>query len=684
MLRGHSFVNLLLRLGISFLLVTFTVNIIAKGNDVPLAVRSQVDAAIARVRPALVRIRVVSTEFSEGREIKRQSVGSGAIITKDGYIVTNHHVAGHAARMFCTLWNREEVEAVLIGTDAMTDISVIKLKPETPREFKHVGFGDSAKMRVGDHVLAMGSPMALSQSVTLGIISNMEMIMPRFFGGRGAFRLDGEDVGSLVKWIGHDAAIYGGNSGGPLVNLKGDIIGINEISFGLGGAIPGNLAKSVAEEIIQHGKIQRSWLGVDTQPTFKRSKDPRGVIISGVMEDSPAAAAGLKSGDVLLKINGQATDVRYDEQVPGYMRIVTGLPIGQPVEAVVLRDGKEVKLQVTAQERGELFPKQSELKPWGLTGRNISALMQREMKRKNPEGVLVATVRPGGPAGEAKPALDYRDVIVDVGGTPIKNLADLEAATRKLTAGQPEPVPVIVTFERKAERFLTVVKVGLKDLKDPGLEVTKAWLPVETHVISRDIAKQLGQPTLKGFYVTRVFADTTAEKAGLKAGDFIIALDGEKLTATAAEHEDELSTLVRQYDVGKTVELTILRDQVEQKVAVQLERSPRLQREMKKYRNDEFEFTARDICFFDAADEQWRSDQRGALIEEVKSGSWAELGSLGTGDLIVEIGGETVGNVDELRKQMERVSTTRPAVVVMKVLRGVHTSFLEIEPAWKN
>ncbi len=684
MLRGYFCSGPLVRAAIVLVGLAFGGASFAKGNDVPGSVRSQVDAAIAKVRPALVRIRVVSTEFSEGREVKRQSVGSGAIITKDGYIVTNHHVAGHAARMFCTLWNREEIEAVLIGTDAMTDISVIKLKPESPREFKYVGFGDSAKMSVGDQVLAMGSPMALSQSVTLGIISNVEMIMPRFFGGRGAFRLDGEDVGSLVKWIGHDAAIYGGNSGGPLVNLKGDIIGINEISFGLGGAIPGNLAKSVAQELMQHGKIQRSWLGLDTQPTFKRSKDTRGVIISGVMEDSPAAAAGLQSGDVLLKLNGQATDVRFDEQVPGYMRIVTGLPIGKPVEAVVLRGGKEMKFQITAQERGDLFPNQSELKPWGLTARNISSLMQREMKRDNADGVLVVTVRPGGPAGEAKPALDYRDVIVDVGGTPIKNLADLEAATRKLTAGQTEPVPAIVTFERKAERFLTVVKVGLKDLKDPGLEVTKAWLPVETHVISREIARQLGQPALKGFYITRVYADTTAEKSGLKAGDFIIALDGEKLTAAAAEHEDELATLVRQYDVGKTVELTVLRDKAERKISVQLERSPRLQREMKKYRNDEFEFTARDICFFDSADEQWRSDQRGALVEEVKSGSWAELGSLGSGDLIVEIGGEAVGNVDELRKQMDRISSARPAVVVMKVLRGIHTSFLEIEPAWKN
>ncbi len=646
--------------------------------------RPAVDAAIARVRPALVRIRVVSTEFSDGREIKQQSVGSGAIITKDGYIVTNHHVAGHAARMFCTLWNREEVEAELIGTDAMTDISVIKLKPETPREFQFVKFGDSAAMNVGDQVLAMGSPMALSQSVTLGIISNVEMIMPRFFGRGGAFRLDGEDVGSLVKWIGHDAAIYGGNSGGPLVNLKGDIIGINEISFGLGGAIPGNLAKTVVAELKAHGKIKRSWIGVDTQPTFKRTKNPRGIIISGVLADSPAAEAGFQTGDVLLKLNGEATDARFDEQVPNFMRIATSLPIGKKVDAVVLRDGQEMKLQVAALERGELNPKQRELKQWGMTARNISALMQLEMKRPNLDGVLVGTVRPGGPAGDAKPSLQYRDVILEVGGTPVKNVADLVQLTSKLTEGRTEPEPVIVTFERKAERFLTVVKVGVKDLADPGLEVTKAWLPVETHVISRDIARQLGQPALKGFYITRVYAGTTAEKAGLKAGDFIIALDGEKLTASAPEHEDELATLIRQYDVGKTVELTVLREKVEKKISAELARSPRLQRELKKYRNDDFEFTVRDIGFFDSASEQWSSDQRGVLVEDVKPGSWAELGSLGVGDLILEVGSQSVGNVDEMRRQMESISAGRQAVVRMKVLRGIHTSFLEIEPAWKN
>ncbi len=671
-------------LALSLLLVSEGASPGAMDAAFPPALRSQIDSAIAKVKPALVRIRVVSTDYSEGREVKMQAVGSGAIITRDGYLITNHHVAGHAARIFCTMWNREEIEAELVGTDPLTDIAILKLKPERPTEFKPAEFGDSAKIQVGEYVLAMGSPMALSQSVTLGIISNTEMTMPRFWGSSRRFQLDGEDVGSLVRWIGHDAAIYGGNSGGPLVNLRGKIIGINEISYGLGGAIPGNLARSVADQIIARGRVQRSRFGLDVQPLFKRSGDKRGVLISGVLENSPAAKAGFKPGDVLLRLAGFPTDVRFEEQMPDLMWRLASLPIGREVTALVKRDGKEITLHAVPVERGEVYPPQQELKTWGLTVRNFSSLLAEEMKRPGRAGVLVTSVRPGGGAGSAKPALQARDVIVEVNQQPVKNTQDLIALTRKLTEGQTEPVPAAVTFERKAARYLTVVRVGLQELKDPGLEVTKAWLPVETHVISREIAQQLGKPALKGFYITRVYPGTTAEKAGLKPGDFITAVDGTRLAASDSEYEDELSSLIRQYDIGKTVELTVLRDKAEIKIPVELARSPRLQREMKKYRNDDFEFTARDVSFFDTVEEQWDSAQRGALVENVKGGSWAELGSLADGDLILEVNGRPVDSVDALRRELEGVAAAKEKFVVLKVLRGIHTSYLEIEPNWKN
>jgi serine protease Do len=686
MLQGNSFMHWgrLSAVTAAGLLAFSTFTVFGSAKDTPVAVRSQVDAAIAKVRPALVRIRVVSTEYSDGREIKLQEVGSGAIITKDGYIITNHHVAGHAARMFCTLWNREEVEAELIGTDPLTDISIIKLKPDKAMQFQPVSFGDSAKLRVGDYVLAMGSPMALSQSVTLGIVSNTEMIMPRFWGSRGTFRLDGEDVGALVRWIGHDAAIYGGNSGGPLVNLQGEIVGINEISYGLSGAIPGNLAKSVADQIIAKGKVSRSWVGLDVQPLFKRGTDELGVMVGGVLEDSPAAKAGLQAGDILLSVNGHPTNVRFAEQMPELMLLLCNLPVGREVPIVVKRDGKEVTLKLAAAVREDIYPPQKELKQWGMTVRNFSALLAREMKRTNLNGVVVSTVRPGGPAGAAKPAIERGDVLLAVDNKPVNNLKELTDLTHAITDGKKTPVPVMATFERKSSRYLAVVRVGLEEVKDPGLEVTKAWLPVETQVISREIAKQLGDPALKGFYITRVYPDTSAAKAGLQPGDFIVAVDGEKLSASDSEYADELSTLIRQYDVGKTVELSVIRDKKPVKVSVELARSPRLTREMKKYRNNDFDFSAREVSFFDTVEEQWNSTQHGVLVEDVKTGSWAELGGLYAGDLILEVGGQPINSLDDLKKEMDKIAADKNKRVIIKVLRGIHTSYLEIEPNWKS
>lgn len=652
----------------------------------PANVRAAVDNAIARMRPSLVRIQVVFTEYRDGRELKMQAVGSGAIITREGHIITNHHVAGHAVRIICTLWNREEVEAELVGTDPLTDIAIIKLKPEQPRQFVPASFGDSSKMEVGDSVLAMGSPMALSQSVTLGIVSNKEMTMPRMFGAAGRFRLEGEDVGSLVRWLGHDASIYGGNSGGPLVNLAGEIIGINEIRFGLSGAIPGNLARKMGDELIAHGKVRRSWLGLDVQPQFKHlgEEASRGVLISGVIADSPASRAGLQAGDLMVKLSGKDTSARYEEELPDFMRLITSLPIGKEVAAEVFRAGKRMTFRLTPVERGELNPKEHELMQWGLTVRDLSFLTAREMKRTNQNGVLVTSVRPGGPGGDAKPALENRDVIIEVNGKPVNNLKTLQALTETLTAEKTEPTPAIVSFERANGRFLTVVNIGVQELRDPGLEVAKAWVPIETHVISRDIARQLGKPSLKGVYITQVYPNTAADKAGLRPGDFITAVDDQKLTASGPQDEDDFSALIRQYDIGATVQLGVLRGQEVLKIPVELARSPKLRREMKKYRNDDFEFTARDIAFFDVAQERWSASQQGVLVEDVKSGSWAELGSLYIGDLIMEVDGQPVKNLESLKSIMADIAEKKKPFVIIKVMRGIHTVFLELEPAWKK
>ena len=655
-----------------------------QAEELSPSLRESIDLAVAKVKPALVRIEVVFTSYSEGREVKYEASGSGVIISKEGYVVTNHHVAGHATRILCTLTDKEEVEAELVGRDPLTDLAVIKLTPEQPREFPVAVFGDSSKVEVGDHVLAMGSPLALSQSVTLGIVSNADMILPRWIDAYGGLTQDGENVGGLVKWIGHDAEIHGGNSGGPLVSIDGEIIGINEISIGLSGAIPGNLAKEVSQALITDGQVRRSWLGIETQPRLKHSDGDRGVLVAGTFVDSPAEKAGIKAGDILVRLAGHDIDVRFAEQLPEFNALVAALPIGETIEAVVLRGADEVTIPITTAEREEVRPQQHELKQWGATVRNISFVTAREMKRENQDGVLVTSVRPGGPCGEAKPAIQGGDVLVDVGGTAVKTSQDLRDVTDKLTEGATEPVPVLVTYERKTQRYLTVVKVGIKELEDPGREVSKAWLPVQTQVLTRDIAKALGRPDAKGFRVTFVFPESTAEKAGLQVGDYILSVDDMDLEASAPEDYEELPTLIRQYKIGVVANFKVLRGQEELTVPVELVHSPKLEREMKKYREDNFEFTVRDTTYMDKAREKWEQKQPGVLVERVESGGWAALGGLYTDDLILDVDGQLMPDVETFEAKMKAIGETKPQRVVFRVLRGIHTAFLEFEPKWET
>ena len=193
-------------------------------------------------------------------------------------------------------------------------------------------FGDSSKLRVGERIFALGCPLALSQSITSGIVSNTEMIMPAYF-SEEEFTLEGEDVGSIVRWIGHDALIRPGNSGGPLVSDDGRIVGINEISVGLAGAIPSNLASEVARQLIANGKVTRSWLGIEVQPLLQSSGMDHGILVSGVLDGSPAQKAGFKSGDILTSLDGHEVTARFKEETPIFNQYVAAIPVGKTVEA---------------------------------------------------------------------------------------------------------------------------------------------------------------------------------------------------------------------------------------------------------------------------------------------------------------------------------------------------------------
>ena len=673
----------IIRSSILALIIFVGLTAVAFGEDMQDSLRKAIDNAIAKVKPALVQIRVITVSYDEGREKKNEEYGSGVIINQNGFVLTNHHVAGHPARLFCIMSSKEEFEAELVGTDALSDIAVVRIKTENKRDFPYALFGDSSKVKVGDNVLAMGSPVSISQSVTIGIVSNTEMILPRMFEKYGIrLRMDGEDVGSMVRWIAHDAAIYGGNSGGPLVNLDGEVIGINEISLGLGGAIPSNIARVVAEQLIAKGSVKRAWLGLEIQTQLKHAQPGKGALVSGVISGSPAEKAGFQSGDMLLNLGGKDVEVRFREQLPLFQQMMAELPIGRETEAVVSRNNVKKVLKVTPVERQPTELKESELQQWGISVRNISFMAAKEMKRDNSDGVLTTSIRTGGPCGEAKPQILPKDIILAVDGKSVRNVKELAMITQKLTEGKKEPVPVLVEFERNAEKYLTVVKVGIKELEDPGLEMKKAWLDASTQVITRDMAEKLGIPDSTGVRVIGVNKDGKAEKAGLHVGDLIVGIDGEKIAASTYQDSELFPTMLRQRGIGTIAELTIIRDGKESNVKVELVHAPMLAREMKKYRSDSFDFTVRDIAMPDKTENKWDETQRGVYVDAVEPGGWASIGNLNNGDLILDVDGERIDDVESFKKVMKRIEMKKSKSVVIHVLRRIHHVYIELEPDW--
>jgi serine protease Do len=502
------------------------------------------------------------------------------------------------------------------------------------------------------------------------------MIMPGLFWPFNQMTLDGEDVGSIVRWIGHDAAIFGGNSGGPLVNMAGEIVGVNEMSMGLAGAIPADIAREVATALMKEGRVRRAWIGLEVQPLLKSSSAARGALVGGTIDGSPAEKAGFASGDILVKLGGADVAIRFAEEIPLFNRLVMGLPIGKPVEAVVLRNGTEKKLTVVTDDRESVEAAIVEVTGLGVTASNVTSWAAKELQRADRSGVRIRGIRPGGAADDAKPALKEDDVIVALNEATVKDVTSLASTVEKLLRGRTEPLPVLVAFDRRAERLLTVVEIGRPGIEDPGMEARKAWVPVSVQTLTPELADKLGLPGKSGVRVTRVIGP--AKDRALEVGDVITAIDGEPVQATQPSDADVFHTMIRQYKIGSTVTLTTFRGKQERPVKIALVSSPRLAREMKKYEDPTFEFRVRNISETDRRELGVPDTQQGVLVEAVREGGWAALAHLGDGDIVLAIDGEPVADVADVQKKMERIATAKPRAVVLHVRRGIRTFFVEM------
>jgi len=647
-----------------------------------------VDQVMELAKPAIVRIEVLMEEGRDGRMFKQRGFGSGAIISPDGYVLTNHHVAGRGTRFRCTLADREEIPATLVGTDALADLAVIKLdlsarmNPNAPVTV--ATFGDSSQLKVGDTVYALGSPAALSQSVTKGIVANTAMIAPKIMAG--GLVLDGENVGELVRWIGHDAVIFGGNSGGPLVDTAGRIIGVNEVGIGsLGGAIPGNLAKEVAHELITKGSVSRGWIGIEVQELLRGDRQHRGVLVASVFPGSPAAAAGLKPGDFLHTFNGTPIpDCRSPEDLPVFNSMVLGSRVGSPITLTGENEGQPTTWTVEVIARAPVQDLESEFVQWGMTARGVSPMGALELKRDSTAGVQVHSVRAGVPAAEGKPALRAQDIITQLNGKEVRTLADFRAFNRSLPTDAKEPQAVLVAFERGVthDKYLTVVRIGPEPKAQNPLTADRGWLGVDVQELGPALAEALKLKGTTGVRITRIQADSPAARGGLQAGDILTKLDGQIIPARRPEDVRRFTESIAQRAPDAPVAIEFIRDGGKQSATVTLAASPADDDDVPKWKDPDFEFAVCDLTEAIKDAQNIPLTVKAARVTDVTPNGWASLAGLSKHDLILSIDGEPINGAAELEKKLGALKAAKPPLIEFFLQRGVRNLFIQLEPAW--
>ena len=394
-------------------------------------------------------------------------MGSGFIIEKSGVVITNNHVIQDAQEIKVILQDNTTLTAKLIGRDPKTDIAVLKVNSE--KDLPSVSFGDSDQLRVGDWVVAIGNPFGLGGTVTAGIVSargrNINILNPR--------------SGSYVDFIQTDASINRGNSGGPLFNMRGEVVGINSAilsptggSVGIGFSIPSSTAKGVIDQLRRFGRTRRGWLGVRIQQVTNEIgeslglKKANGALGAEVTAGGPAEKGKIQKGDVILSFNDQMVN-----EMRSLPRIVASSKIGQKVPIVVWRKGKKKSLSVAVgeldekqalliepgQQKDTKSTKESKLPSLGLTLAFINNAVRKQFKlKKSSRGAVITFVDPGGTAAEQ--GLKKGDIIIEAGQTAINSLKDVKDKIEK--ARREGRKSILLLMERQIGIGFVAIRIG--------------------------------------------------------------------------------------------------------------------------------------------------------------------------------------------------------------------------------
>ncbi|HEY7459208.1 MAG TPA: DegQ family serine endoprotease [Xanthobacteraceae bacterium] len=388
------------------------------------------------------------------------SLGSGFVIDPAGILVTNNHVIADADEVFANFNDGTKLKAEIVGRDTKTDIAVLRVKPEKP--LVAVSFGDSDRLRVGDWVMAIGNPFGLGGSLSVGVVSARNRDI---------------NAGPYDNFIQTDAAINRGNSGGPLFNMEGQVVGVNTAiispsggSIGIGFSIPAKTVVGVIGQLREFGETRRGWIGVRIQQLDDQIAETlgigktRGALIAGVTDDGPAAKSGMKSGDVIVKFDGQ--QIREMRDLP---RAVAGTAVGKTVEVVVNRKGKEETLSVTlGRLEDSEKPKQASAKgpttdqqksvTRRLLGLELSTLtddMRKRFKvRENVKGVLIVSIEKNSPLSEQR--VQPGDVILEITGEAIASPADLQKRIDALKKDGKKTALLLLSNNEGEQRFVPV------------------------------------------------------------------------------------------------------------------------------------------------------------------------------------------------------------------------------------